>query len=286
MPFQITSPIGPVLFLDDVENGQLRLSALFVTAARHEPPPIELATGTARVVRLADYDHATVWRARFSLPADRSSTYAWDNESYEVAGDLTRDLRLAYVSCNGEEVGDMEREGSERNAMWARLRDEHRRRPFALMLHGDDQVYADEVTQGHELSDDWPERLPRDPSREALADLRHHLRERFFARYAALYEAPELAWLAALGSENERHDRPARPLTADFTAAPGSCPEKRRDGCRSQPTASRLTKLLISMQYLKKIASEYCIKLNASQGIPVGTQVSPCAPRTDPSMRS
>ena len=66
---------------------------------------------------LADNDDATVWRVRFSLPADRSSAYGWEGDRYEVAGDLTGDLRLAYVSCNGEEVGDMEREGSERNAM-------------------------------------------------------------------------------------------------------------------------------------------------------------------------
>lgn len=194
---QITSPIGPVLFLDDVESGQLRISALFVAAHEDEPPPVELANGTAHPVPLARYEHATVWRARFSLPADRSSAYGWNGERYEVASDLSRDLRLAYVSCNGEEVGDMEREGSERNAMWARLRDEHRSQPFALMLHGGDQVYADEVTHGHELSHDWPDRLPGDPSRAALADLRRHLREGFFARYAALYAAPELAWLAA-----------------------------------------------------------------------------------------
>jgi len=65
------------------------------------------------------------------------------------------------------------------------------------MLHGGDQVYADEVTHGHELSHDWPSRIPHDPSSAALADLRHHLLEGFFERYAALYAAPELAWLAA-----------------------------------------------------------------------------------------
>jgi hypothetical protein len=146
---------------------------------------------------LAAYDHATVWRARFKLPADRASQYRWNGATYDVAGSLTGDLRIAYVSCNGEEVGDMDREASERNAMWARLRDEHRREPFTLLLHGGDQVYADEVTEGHELSHAWPERIPRDPSRAALNDLRHHLRERFLERYAALYVAPQFAWLAA-----------------------------------------------------------------------------------------
>ncbi|CAM3252730.1 alkaline phosphatase D family protein [Paracoccus nototheniae] len=173
------------------------LSALFIVAAGDVPPPVELPGSAVPAVALADYAHATVWRVRFALPADRASSYRWNGETFEVAGDLTGDLRLAYVSCNGEEIGDMDREGSERNAMWSRLRDDHRRQPFALMLHGGDQVYADEVTRGHPLSDEWPDHVPDNPSPEALADLRDHLRTRFFDRYAALYAAPELAWLAA-----------------------------------------------------------------------------------------
>lgn len=194
---QITSPLGPILFLDHLGGGQLHLSALFITAKGEAVPPVEFTDGVATPVALAQYDQATVWRARFKLPSDRASDYRWNETTYEVAGDFSGDLRLAYVSCNGEEVGDMDREVSERNAMWERLRGEHRRRPFALMLHGGDQVYADEVTEGHALSHDWPERLPRDPSRAGLDDLGHHLRERFFERYAALYAAPQFAWLAA-----------------------------------------------------------------------------------------
>ncbi len=101
------------------------------------------------------------------------------------------------MSCNGEQIGDLEREGSERNAMWARLTEDHRNAPFSLLLHGGDQVYADQVTEGHPLSEDWPEHIPKDPSRADLADLRHYLRERFLERYVALYRAPEFVWIAA-----------------------------------------------------------------------------------------
>ncbi|MCD1635881.1 alkaline phosphatase family protein [Martelella mediterranea] len=197
MSILVTSPIGPILFLDGVREGRLSLSALFIAARGYVPPPIILGDAEVHAMALAEYDHAIAWRARFSLPADRTSAYAWDGVSYEVAGDLTGDIRLAYVSCNGEEIADMEREGSERNAMWARLRESYQAKPFALMLHGGDQVYADEITLDHKLSHDWPDRKPDDPSPPALADLRHHLREGFFARYAAIYSTPELAWLAA-----------------------------------------------------------------------------------------
>ena len=188
---------GPILFLDDIGASGAQLSALFIAAGRARPEPVRTVDGVHAAERLADYDHATVWRARFHLPADRPSSYQWSGESYDVAGDLRGDMRIAYVSCNGEEIGDLEREGSERNAMWARLREDHRSAPFSLLLHGGDQVYADQVTEGHPLSEDWPEHIPKDPSRADLADLRHHLRERFLERYTGLYRAPEFAWIAA-----------------------------------------------------------------------------------------
>lgn len=188
---------GPILFLDRVGTADLHLSALFIAAKGERPPLIETSNGPHAMAVIAEYDRATVWRTRFGLPGDRPSAYKWNGESYPVIGDFSGDLRIAYVSCNGEEFGDLEREGSERNAMWARLREEHRRSPFSLLLHGGDQVYADEVTQGHPLSENWPEHIPRDSSRAELADLRHHLREGFLERYAALYRAPEFAWIAA-----------------------------------------------------------------------------------------
>ncbi|MCQ0972268.1 alkaline phosphatase D family protein [Paracoccus sp. TK19116] len=198
MHSHITATIGPILFLDDLDGSRMHLSALFITPAGDAPPPsLGLERDKVTPTRLTDFDHATVWRARFTLLADRTSSYTWNGDTYSVASDLTGSMRLAYISCNGEEVGDMDREGSERNAMWARLRDEHRRSPFALMLHGGDQIYADEVTQGHDLSDGWPDKSPPAPTEAALADLRRHLRHRFFDRYAAIYSAPELAWLAA-----------------------------------------------------------------------------------------
>lgn len=200
MPYQIASPIGPVLFLDDIESGELRVAALFITPRGEAPGPIETVSGTHAAEVLAEYSAATVWRTRFALPANRPSSYRWNGQEFDAAGDLSGDMRLAYLSCNGEEVGDLEREGSERNAMWARLREEHRRAPISLLLHGGDQVYADEVTKGHDLSDDWPDSVPRDPSLVDLVGpngLRDHLREGFLARYAALYAAPETAWLVA-----------------------------------------------------------------------------------------
>jgi hypothetical protein len=188
--------IGPILILDDIAEGRLHLAALFLCPPGETPPPIEVAGAGIAPERIARYGQGDVWRARFSLPMTHAS-YVWNGVRHDVAGDVSGDLRIAYVSCNGEETGDLARDGAERNAMWARLGAAHRERPFALLLHGGDQVYADEATQGHPLSEDWPERVPRDPGRADLASLRDHLRERFWERYAALYRAPEFGWLAA-----------------------------------------------------------------------------------------
>ena len=188
--------IGPVLVLDDIANGEMRLSALVVAPRDEAPPPIRLGAREVSPSVLLTCGARALWRARFEVPAQGASSYAWNGARYEVAG-LGRDLRLAFVSCNGEETGDLGREGSERNAMWARLARAHEGSPIALLLHGGDQIYADEATEGHPLSAGWPDDIPTDPSRADLAGLRRHLRERFFDRYVAVCSAPETAWLCA-----------------------------------------------------------------------------------------
>ncbi|WP_420586842.1 alkaline phosphatase D family protein [Ruegeria sp.] len=191
-----TPTTGPILILDDIRDGQLHLAALFIASKSDTPSHVETPFETIAPQLLAEYAAHDVYRVRFTLPADRQSSYRWNDTEYNVAG-LTADLRIAYASCNGEEHGDMDRDGTERNAMWARMGDEHRRAPFSLLLHGGDQVYADEVTQGHPLSDGWPDHLPSDPARADLVDLRSHLREGFLERYLANYTAPEVAYVMA-----------------------------------------------------------------------------------------
>lgn len=200
MPDRMTqdhSITGPILLLDQIDGERMRLAALFIAPDDIAPGPIELDAGEVTPERFAGADGLTAWRARFSLPADRASRYGWQGESFEVAGDLTGDLRFAYVSCNGEESGDLDRPQDERNAVWARLCEAHRESPFALMLHGGDQIYADEATLGHELSEDWPDSVPDSPSQEELDDLRTHLRRRFWRRYVEVYSLPEFAWISA-----------------------------------------------------------------------------------------
>ncbi len=81
--------------------------------------------------------------------------------------------------------------------MCARMAEQHGDADLALLLHGGDQVYADEATQGHPLSEDWPDSILKDPLPHDLDDLRVHLRERFLERYTAQLAQADYAWLEA-----------------------------------------------------------------------------------------
>ena len=124
--------------------------------------------------------------------------------------ELAGGVRLAYVSCNGLEHGDGERLPEERNLMWRRLLEEHGRAPFALLLHGGDQLYADEVSEAHptlaawaaEWAADWAASRAASPHGRRGEHRFDAAAERaatryFVERYLTLYAQPEVAPLLA-----------------------------------------------------------------------------------------
>ena len=189
--------LGPYLVLDDIRNGQLHLAAVVAGPEGADLPPVLTEDGAAPMRELGRIGATRLWRARFTRPLDAPSDYRWNGETFRLAGGLAGDMRIAFVSCNGQEHGDLDRPAEERNAMWARLSAEHDARPFSLLLHGGDQIYADEATHGHALSEDWPRHVPRDPPRRELDGLRSHLRQRFAERYLSLLRNPHYTRICA-----------------------------------------------------------------------------------------
>ena len=175
----------------------MQVAAIFVAPPGSTLPPILTSAGPVPVRLLARFGGAELHRARFALPADRAGWYNWRDQRFDVASDLRGDLRIGYASCNGEEHGDLTRDPAERGAIWARLAQMHAQQPLSLLLHGGDQIYADEATLGHPLSDGWPDHLPKDPSQADLADLQRHLREKFLERYVQAFTTPGCADLMA-----------------------------------------------------------------------------------------
>ena len=186
-------PIGPVLFFHGAAEGRAALAAVAI-CREDAPQPVVEAGGRAiapqTVLRRAG---RRVVRWAFDLPMAAATGYAVDGAWVPVSTGFGGDLRLAYVSCNGRERGDLGRDLAERNAMWRRLGAAIEARPAQLLLQGGDQLYADEVVEAHPLSAAWARGETADPGPEALAELREALAAAYLDRYAALYAQPEVA---------------------------------------------------------------------------------------------
>ncbi|WP_202814260.1 alkaline phosphatase D family protein [Aureimonas sp. AU4] len=191
---------GPILFARGADARTLRLSAVAVTPDTAPAPRLEAEGFEARAMeRRATLFGRAVWGLDFELPAQAEGmSYAMDGTRYAVASDLTGDLAIAFVSCNGQENGDEDREHEDRDVLWRRLLDEHRRRPFALLLHGGDQLYADEAVDSHPETRRWNE-LPNEerPGVRWTAEMREAVRRYFFRRYLALLLQPAARELLA-----------------------------------------------------------------------------------------
>jgi hypothetical protein len=180
--------VGPILYARGGDVERHHLAALLVL--REGEPAPELVPDSRAAVEplvLATCFGRTLWRYDFSLPADRTAAYRLGRRHHTVAPPAA-DTRIVYVSCNGQETGDLDREDGERDAMWTRLAAEHRRSPFALMLHGGDQLYADDVLHAHPEIERW-EAAPRDAragiafTPEADAAVRRFYFERYLGNF-------------------------------------------------------------------------------------------------------
>ncbi|MGB1209388.1 MAG: alkaline phosphatase D family protein, partial [Paracoccaceae bacterium] len=190
--------LGPFLYLHETDSTQATLAALVLLPKGADAPPALHAQDRAHDWHpIATIEDTTMWRAQFAVGLSGPQHYDFDNTRYDLAGLGRQDMRIAYASCNGEEHGDMDRDPTERNAMWVHMRAAHEADPFSILLLGGDQVYADEVTNGHPLSDDWPDNVPDTSDPDDLTDLRAHLRRGFMQRYVVLFQDPDMAWMMA-----------------------------------------------------------------------------------------
>jgi hypothetical protein len=188
--------VGPILYLRGHEGDRLLLAAL-VISRDGSAFPLQTAEGEVQPERIGERAGYHMVRHSFSLPCRGDAWYELEGIRYEVAADVGGDVRIAFVSCNGQECGDLDRPAEVRNAMWRRLAEQHRDRPFNLMIQGGDQIYADEMTRAHPISENWPKTY-----RETLADvekeeLRVALDRAFLDRYLEQMAQEYPAWLMA-----------------------------------------------------------------------------------------
>ncbi|WP_279480480.1 alkaline phosphatase D family protein [Aureimonas sp. SK2] len=190
---------GPALYARGADAAGLRLSLVAVTRAGAEAPRLEAegAEPVSLALRAELFDHA-VWGAEFSLPVGPDAGYRLDGKRFPVVTDLSGDVAIGFVSCNGQEKGDEARSHEDRDVMWRRLAAEHRTRPFVLLLHGGDQLYADEAVEAHPETRRWAGLSIDDkPGVAWTPDMEDAVRGYFFRRYLALMRQPAFAELAA-----------------------------------------------------------------------------------------
>ena len=221
----LSETVGPLLFARGADENQCRLSAIVVTPDNLDPPLLVPADGQeAMPARLYSQFGKTVWRYDFRLPSRENAAYRLGDVIFPVAADLSGDVRIAYVSCNGQE-SEAGQPSNERNAMWRRLAAEHARTPFALLLRGGDQLYADEVFQSHFVLARWAANARKEKTDHVLsADMRMAAESHYFHRYLTLYAQPEIAHLNARVPSLMMWD------DHDIFDGWGSLPEKLLDG--------------------------------------------------------
>ncbi|KJE33599.1 hypothetical protein UF64_17810 [Thalassospira sp. HJ] len=190
---------GPFLFARGADEKTTRLAALVVADSTLDIPEFK-ANGSDIVapVKLAELFGRTYWRFEFDLPANTKASYSFGSGTYEVCTDLSRDLRIGFVSCNGQEDGDLDRPLEDRNVLWADLGREHAKQPFSLLLHGGDQIYADGVWECHPDIIAWDEAGRSARMATAFSDVMRDAVLKFYLdHYLAIYGQPQIRHMLA-----------------------------------------------------------------------------------------
>lgn len=189
--------MGPVLMMRGLWGDRLHLRAL---VGQPDTPGAEnLATddGETGASTLLRFGGLRILAYDFSLPLRPDAAYRLGDVTYPVNAAYEGDLRIAYISCNGQESGDRKRTLAERNVLWRRLARQHEEGPFHLLLQGGDQIYADEVANLHQLARHRPLAAWAYGVDADVAAVRDAMRRELFRRYLELYRQPQTAWLMA-----------------------------------------------------------------------------------------
>ena len=189
--------VGPILFFRDCQDQSLDLAAIIIQPEDESPPAVTTDDTAAEPEVLHQRDGLVVLRYRFSLPAATGGSYAVAGKRFEVAGISAGDLRMAYVSCNGQEEGDRERPLAVRNALWQRLTRQHAAEPLNLLLHGGDQLYADEMLDVHPVVRAWSDGEVTGAQTADLEAVGEQLRSYLLKSYVGLFSQSAPAQLLA-----------------------------------------------------------------------------------------
>ncbi|MBO9506871.1 MULTISPECIES: alkaline phosphatase D family protein [Thalassospira] len=190
---------GPFLFARGSDDKTARLAALVVTQEGDDPAEFRIMDqDIVTPAKLATRFGRDYWRYDFELPVASDARYSFDTETYHVNTDMTHDLRIGFVSCNGQEDGDLDRPLTDRNALWIDLGHEHEKRPFSLLLHGGDQIYADGVWECHPDIVAWQKVQKRQKlATDFTPDMHDGVLKFYLEHYLEIYGQPQISHMLA-----------------------------------------------------------------------------------------
>ncbi|SMD05341.1 hypothetical protein SAMN06297251_1222 [Fulvimarina manganoxydans] len=190
---------GPILVSRGCSEGVHHVDAIVARPSAEPAPSLTLdGHGALEAKHLKDLFETSVWRFSLDLPENAPASYDFEGETFRIMPPGPADARIAYVSCNGQEAGDMDRPLEERDAMWDRLAAEHAVSPFALIMEGGDQLYADDVLQCHPDIVHWNTLPDEERGTMALSEAAQNaIRLFYLERYCLTYSRPAMRHLSA-----------------------------------------------------------------------------------------
>lgn len=197
-------PFGPVLYWRGTSDGRWEVAIMIGAASGSAPPALEIEGRYRDWEPIGAFEGITFHRADTG-PAlseqERVVPYGVGGERFAVTLPGRQRLRLAFMTCNGQERKTLEQTEADprRNALWREMAAVHGDRPLHLLLHGGDQLYADmvwkRVPELAALDRRWSMRKVAHAtlSAEALARIRAY----YHCRYLRLWTQPDIRPLLA-----------------------------------------------------------------------------------------
>lgn len=185
--------IGPLLGL---ESDSL-YSVCFATARDVAKAEVSFNGIKKESVKVGETPACIVWRTELQVTPGNSAQQIeyqvlLDNQVAQcqnsrtgwlfIVPDVTSAPRFAYTSCNGFSSADLQHKTTEPYHLWERMVKQHQEEPFAMLLMGGDQLYADSIWHDVAELKKWSalsqkEKLRRSASKQLCVQL-----ERFYEK--------------------------------------------------------------------------------------------------------
>lgn len=203
--------VGPLLGLESED----RYTVCFVTDASVETTTVTIDGAGEYCADVVDTVPAgKFWRAEITItpPPDESCSVAYSVQAGDTIAQDIHDRstwnffvpasgespRIAYASCNGFSSGELATKTDQPYVLWERMRKRHEEDPFALLLMGGDQLYADEIWSKVNELRKWRELNREDRRRRSASKLMREQIDRFYSDlYASRWSDEHMSLMLA-----------------------------------------------------------------------------------------